>query len=137
MRESFTGTLKTRCPPSLLPLIDRAAAGKMMTASEYTRRAVIAQLEADGVEVQPRDAGGLYDLVGGRARYARIEDGQIVDMGYHDAKPDDGRTWLPVVHVDSEPFNIVRHWRLNPEARLDGDRVVVTYPVVSKSQEPT
>jgi hypothetical protein len=129
----------------------------MMTASEYTRRAVIAQLEADGVEVQPleadgvevqpleadgvevqpRDAGGLYDLVGGRARYARIEDGQIVDMGYHDAKPDDGRTWLPVVHVDSEPFNIVRHWRLNPEARLDGDRVVVTYPVVSKSQEPT
>jgi hypothetical protein len=85
-----------------------------------------------------RGAGTLYDRVEGRQRFARIDGDQIkvISIGYHDAKPEqEGRTWLPVVHVDSEPFDIALHWRLAPVYTIEADRVVCTYPVVVKSLE--
>jgi hypothetical protein len=82
-----------------------------------------------------RSAGTLYDRVEGRQRFARIEGDQIKGIGYHDAKPDDGNVYVPVVHVDSEPFDIARHWRQAPEYTLEADHVICTYPIIAKSWE--
>lgn len=46
----FTERVQIRCPPSLPPVIDRAAAKNLMTASEYVRRSVIERLRADGFD---------------------------------------------------------------------------------------
>src|SRR5882724_5179583 len=63
-----------------------------------------AWLEAGKRQSTSRSAGTLYDRVEGRQRFARIKDGEIVGLYYHEAKPEqDGYTWLPVVHEDSEP----------------------------------
>jgi hypothetical protein len=53
----FTDSLRVRCPPSLPPAIDTAAARNLMTASEYIRRSVIDRLRADGI-----DPSGLTSL---------------------------------------------------------------------------
>jgi hypothetical protein len=87
-----------------------------------------------------QDAGALYDTVEGRQRYALIEDDKLKSISYHDAKPEDGRGWLPVVHADSEPFDLLKHWRLAPTYSIVDiygklDRVVCTYPVVAKTAE--
>jgi hypothetical protein len=84
-----------------------------------------------------RSAGTLCDRdTEGRQRFARIKDGEIVGLYYHAEKPEqEGYAWLPVVHVDSEPFDIATHWRLTPIDTLEADRVVRTFPVVLKSLE--
>jgi hypothetical protein len=46
----FTERVLIRCPASLPPAIDRAAARHLMTASEYVRRSVIDRLKADGID---------------------------------------------------------------------------------------
>jgi hypothetical protein len=46
----FTDRMFIRCPASLPPAIDKAAAQNLMTASEYVRRSVIERLRADGVD---------------------------------------------------------------------------------------
>lgn len=87
-----------------------------------------------------RSAGTLYDRIEGRQRFARIDGDQIKGIGYHDAKPDDGNVYVPVVHQDSEPFGLATHWRLAPHYALVDvagvpDHVVCVYPVVPKSWE--
>jgi hypothetical protein len=84
-----------------------------------------------------RSAGALYDRdTEGRQRFARIKDGEIVGLYYHTEKPEqEGYVWLPVVHEDSEPFDIATQWRLAPHYALADDRVICTYPVVPKSLE--
>jgi hypothetical protein len=47
----FTERLLVRCPPSLPPAIDRAAAKNSITSSEYIRRSVIDRLKADGIDL--------------------------------------------------------------------------------------
>ena len=46
----FTERVLIRCPASLPPAIQRAAAKNLMTSSEYVRRSVIDRLKADGIE---------------------------------------------------------------------------------------
>jgi hypothetical protein len=88
-------------------------------------------------QIRPsRDAGSLYNVLSdGRSMFALVDDGQITDLTYHHSKPDDGRTWLPVVFEDSEAFDTSKHWRLPPVSRIDGDRVVRLFQVVPKSWE--
>jgi hypothetical protein len=79
-------------------------------------------------------AGSLYDSIDGRQCWALIKDGQISSRTYHDGKPEAavGERWLPVVHIDSEPFNFFKHWRLKPVCTIEQDKVVVCkYPVVA------
>jgi hypothetical protein len=52
----FTDRMFIRCPASLPPAIDKAAAQNLMTASEYVRRSVIERLRADGIEPAPAAA---------------------------------------------------------------------------------
>jgi len=87
-----------------------------------------------------RSAGTLYDRVEGLQRFARIDGDQIKGIGYHDAKPDDGNVYVPVIHEDSEPIDLATHWRLAPHYTLIyvagvPDHVICTYPVVAKSWE--
>lgn len=83
-----------------------------------------------------RSAGTLCDRnAEDRQRFARIDGDQIKGIGYHDAKPDDGNVWVPVIHEDSEPFNLATHWRLAPVYTIEADRVVCTYPIVAKGWE--
>lgn len=135
----YSDSLTIRCQPGITELVERAARKRGTKPSEWHRQAVLKALHLDGFDpaaIPARDAGALYDSVEGRQRYAMVEGGQIVFMSYHDAKPDqEGRVWLPVVHEDSEPFDIDRHWRLNPVTRIEADRVVVTYPVIPKTLE--
>jgi hypothetical protein len=46
----FTGNLQIRCPKTLPVAIEKAAAQRLMTASEYVRRSVIDRLKADGID---------------------------------------------------------------------------------------
>ena len=137
-------TLSVRIDPFISYLISEVADEQGINSSAWVRKAVRAALVADGVklnEMKPRDAGTLYDVMDGKQRWARIEGDQIKGMTYHDGKPDD-RIWVPVLHVDSEPFDVARHWRLPPHYALvfsdygvKPDRVICTYPVVVKSWE--
>jgi len=138
-RAAMANLLRARCPSTWTAHVDQVARAKGINASEYIRRAVADSLRADGVNLS-KSAGELYDvrieLGQPQQRYAWVEGDQIRDVSYYDAKPEqEGRTWLPVVHVDSEPFDIPRHWRLAPVFSIEADRVVCTYPVVPKSLE--
>jgi hypothetical protein len=46
----FTGNLQIRCPKVLPAAIEKAAARRLMTSSEYVRRSVIDSLKADGID---------------------------------------------------------------------------------------
>ena len=46
----MTRRVLVRCPASLPPAIDCAAAKHLMTSSEYVRRSVIDRLKADGID---------------------------------------------------------------------------------------
>jgi hypothetical protein len=46
----FTGNLQIRCPKVLPVAIEKAAAQRLMTSSEYVRRSVIDSLKADGID---------------------------------------------------------------------------------------
>jgi hypothetical protein len=47
----FTGNLQIRCPKVLPVAIEKAAAQRLMTSSEYVRRSVIERLKADGIDL--------------------------------------------------------------------------------------
>lgn len=129
----FPNLLQARCPQTLPPIIERAAQSQCMTASEYIRRSVVERLLLDGfkIDIEPQQyalvENGSLALVG-PANNRRIAIVTQLDEG-------DTRTWLPVENEDSEPFDPKRHWRLAPTYRVDGDRVVRTYPVIPKSLE--
>lgn len=132
----FEQLVQFRAPANLSAAIDQGAKQKCQSKSDYVRQSVIRQLETDGIGLTARDAGSLYDrLSDGSRRFALIVGDDIAGMSYHAEKPQDGRTWLPVSHVDSEPFDLLKHWRMTPVSRIDGDRVVVEYPVIAKSVE--
>jgi hypothetical protein len=46
----FTSNLQIRCPRILPVAIEKAAAQRLMTSSEYVRRSVIDSLKADGID---------------------------------------------------------------------------------------
>jgi len=52
-RESarLTSSLRIRCPSSLPAAVDAAAAQNLMTASQYIRESIIAQLKVDSIDL--------------------------------------------------------------------------------------
>lgn len=129
-----------RAPGSLSDAIGAAAGKHLQSKSEYIRRSVVERLEADGFDpgaIAPRDAGSLYNEVNGQRGWALVIGDNIKGMGYFAAKPADeqGGTWIPVEYEDSEPFDVMKHWRLPPLDRLEAGRVVRVYQVVPKSWE--
>lgn len=131
----FTSGVTFREEPHVLAAIEQDAQARGLNASTWLREAARESLRARGIDpaqIGARDAGALYDSLEGKKRYACIEAGAIKSMGYYETAPDG---WLPVVHEDSEPFDIVRHWRLAPVPRIEPDRVVMVYPVIVKSLE--
>lgn len=134
----FEQLVQFRVPTNMSAAIDHAAKQKCQSKSDYVRQSVVRQLEADGIAIPhaAADAGALYDrLADGRQRYALIVGDDIAGISYHDSKPEDGRNWIPVVHVDSEPFDLKHHWRLAPVFTIEAGQVVCTYPVVAKFLE--
>ena len=47
----FTSSLRIRCPSSLPAAVDAAAAQNLMTASQYIRESIIAQLKVDSIDL--------------------------------------------------------------------------------------
>jgi hypothetical protein len=47
----FTNRMFVRCPSVLPMAVERAAAQRLMTSSEYVRRSVIERLAADGIDL--------------------------------------------------------------------------------------
>lgn len=131
----YSDLLQVRCQPAMNDMVARAAKAKGTRPAEYVRQTLLAGLRADGFDPTARDAGSLYDVVEGKQRYALIVGDDIAGISYHDVKPEDGRTWLPVEHVDSEPFDAARHWRLAPVYTIEAGRVLCTYPIVPKALE--
>lgn len=132
----YSETLTLQVLPGFRSLIDKAAISAGAKSTEWARGTLAEALRAAGFDPTPKAspaAGALYDSVEGRQRFAWVEAGEIKAMSYSDEKPADD--WLPVVHVDSEPFDIALHWRLAPVLTIEPDRVVCTYPVVAKSLE--
>lgn len=75
-------------------------------------------------------------------QYAQIEGDDLVKFrgepvfrygnhGNHGNHGDDG-VWLPIVNMDSRPFDYAKDYRLKPFLVRDGDRVCRVYPVISK-----
>ncbi|MCW1990845.1 hypothetical protein [Bradyrhizobium diazoefficiens] len=61
--------------------------------------------------------------------------GEIITTSFRTSPEDRGR-WLPVEDEDTAPYDPATTWRLKPLAlRVDGDRVIRTWPVVPKCQE--
>jgi hypothetical protein len=46
--------------------------------------------------------------------------------------PDDGYEWLPIVNMDSRPFDYDKDYRLKPFFVRDGERVCRVYPIITK-----
>jgi hypothetical protein len=132
-----SGAMRVRMAPHLLEAISDAARQRGVTASAWLREAAttLARFEGTLPTIASRSAGELYDRdADGRQRWARIENGEIKSITHSDAKPD-SRAWVPIVHEDSEPFDIATQWRLKPHFVIDADRVICTFPVVPKSWE--
>lgn len=137
----FTDSVTVRMQEGATAFVQAKAREIGTKPAEITRQALLAGLKSIGFDpaaIPTRDAGTLYDSVEGRQRYAKVEGDQIKVVSYHDEHPGEG--WLPVVHVDSEPFDPAIHWRLAPiytvvDVYARPDRVVCTYPVVAKSLE--
>lgn len=69
-------------------------------------------------------------------QYCLVRNGELITTSFKPSKDEDGGEWLPIENEDNAPYNPELTWRLKPlPLRLDGDRVVRTYPVVAKSQE--
>ncbi|MBV9556356.1 MAG: hypothetical protein JO254_04710 [Pseudolabrys sp.] len=131
-----------RVSPEVDALISKAAEARGMKGAEWMRQAIASVLSVEGFDPRPAAspaAGALYDVLDGRKRYARIENGEITAVHYFAERPDNG-TWVPVYHEDAEPFDLATKWRLKPEftvVDVDGtpDHVVCRFPIVEKSLE--
>jgi hypothetical protein len=141
----YSDSVTVRCQPEITALVDRAAKARGTRPAEYIRQALLTGLRLDGFDpaaIAPRDAGSLYNVVEGKQAYALIAGDRIADIGYHATEPTLetfapglGDRVLPVEYVDSEPFDIAKHWRLPPIDRIEADRVVREFQVVPKSWE--
>lgn len=144
-RTDFPTLLQAKVPEQMGRAVEVAALARSTTVSEYIRTALGTLLRLDGMipePAEPRDAGTLYDTVDGKRCWALLKGNEIAVMSYYaiepkvsDYAPGRGDRVLPVYHVDSEPFNIITHWRLPPVNRVEADRVVQEYPIVPKSLE--
>jgi len=109
-------------------LLKVAAERKGLTVSAYLRSIADAALASEGFPV-------------GEQQYCLVKDGELLATSFKPSKSDIDRlggdaAWLPIENEDNAPFDPAKHWRLKPlPLRLDGDRVVRTYPVVVKSME--
>jgi hypothetical protein len=104
-------------------LLKAAAERKGLTVSAYLRSIADAALASEGFPVAEQ-------------QYCLVRDGELVLTSFKPSKDDQGGTWLPIENEDNQPFDPAQHWRLKPlPLRLDGDRVVRTYPVVAKTLE--
>ncbi|WP_456746489.1 hypothetical protein [Bradyrhizobium sp. USDA 4354] len=104
-------------------LLKAAAERKGLTVSAYLRSIADAALASEGFPV-------------GEQQYCLVKDGELLATSFKPAKDDRGGEWLPIENEDNQPFDPAKHWRMKPlPLRLDGDRVVRTYPVVLKSWE--
>lgn len=135
----YSEAFQVQVQPGFRSLIDKAALSTGQKPTEWARQALAEALRVAGFDPAPKPsltASELYDdptRHNGQTRWAWVEAGQITAIGWHDDKPADG--WLPVVHVDSEPFDSALHWRLSPVYSIEADKVVCTYPLVDKARE--
>lgn len=127
----YASQLTVRCLPEVAHGVDKAAAAKLMKPAEYIRRALVDRLQADGVLLPP----AAEELSRGQQYALVAPGGNVLATSFRIAADDRGQ-WLPIENEDMQPFDPAQHWRLKPLAlRVDGERVVRTYPVVAKSQE--
>jgi hypothetical protein len=111
-------------------MVKAAAERDFLNASQWLSRAVTAALEAKGFTVEPQQ----YALVSPAGELVHGTNGNVI-MTFL-PHPDDRGEWLPVENEDSEPFDPAKHWRGKPlPLRVDGERVVRTYPIVPKTME--
>ncbi|WOH66179.1 hypothetical protein [Bradyrhizobium sp. BWA-3-5] len=121
---TFEQLIQFRAPANLSKAIDRAASQRCQSKSDYIRQALVDRLHADG--------GSPL----GEQQYCLVIDGELIATSFRPTKDDRGGVWLPIENEDNQPFDPALHWRLKPlPLRLDGDRVVRTYPVIAKCQE--
>lgn len=140
--EPFTSSIRAMAPKSLVEAVERAAAAKLTTPSEYTRQAVLAALNADGIV--PGVRANLAP-----AQWALVCDGELV-VGPHgcpittvdptapvqtaNAAANERGEWWPIANEDTDPFDAARHYRLTPlPLRVDGARVVRTFQIVERA----
>lgn len=76
-----------------------------------------------------------YALVSGD-QIITDRNGEMVISGYESARPvgysaayPEGCRWLPIENVDSQPFELARHWRDAPRYVIGDDRVQRIYDV--------
>lgn len=150
----YTALIQARCTPAHLAQVNRAAKARGMIHAQYVRLAVGKLMQLDGFDdpeaaeaEQPRDAGSLYNVIGGQRCYALVSGGRVLvvtsrldavpdlfDANHYPAgyAPSGGDRWVPITFEDSQPFDIERHYREAPAYRIDADKVVRVYQVVDQ-----
>lgn len=136
---TFEQLVQFRAPASLSKAIDRAASQRSQSKSDYIRQALVDRLQADG--------GSTV----GEQQYCLVKDGELVtgprgklvttfklipinENTIFEGVPTDA-LWLPIENEDTELFDPEKHYRMKHlPLRLDGDRVVRTFPIVSKER---
>lgn len=134
--KSYSGLVQVRVPEQLPDMIATAADRKCTTTSEYVRRAIITQLESDGVDVSTGQhvAPGVTVWIDQPYVAYALVDGEAVYEGQLEAVSEgDKRTWLPIFHADAQPFDPRTMYREKPYLKRDGDRVLRIYPIRLKS----
>lgn len=68
-------------------------------------------------------------------QYALVDGDDVVDVGGPSPFPEeDGREWLPVLSIDTEPFDLKKHYRTGPHFERFCDVVLRIYTVVEKAE---
>lgn len=149
---AYSSLIQAKHDPGVASQIERAARAQGTTISEWSRQAHRTALQLQGYDpapIVPHDAGTLYDSQNGKGCYALVSAGRVLgvvnyadrpdlaDVNHHPAGyvPADGDAWLPIMHLDSEPFDPSLHWRLPHIEHVQADRLVREFPVVPKSWE--
>ncbi|MCK1625920.1 hypothetical protein IVA98_22685 [Bradyrhizobium sp. 160] len=120
----FEQLIQFRAPASLSKAIDRAAGQRCQSKSDYIRQALLNRVRAE------------QDFPVANQQYCLVRNGELISTSFKPSEDPEGGEWLPIENEDNQPFDPALHWRLKPlPLRLDGDRVVRTYPVIAKCQE--
>lgn len=138
LKHGYPGLVQVRVPERVPAMIAATADRKCTTPSEYVRRAIVAQLTLDGVDLStgapatPALSLWLEQPAEGK-QFALVDGDIVVDYALDGAPVGDKRTWLPLVFADSQPFDPGTMYRETPYLKRDGDRVLRIYPIRLKS----
>ncbi len=132
----YSDILHVRCQPAMTAMVAMAAQGQgtqpaagIFARPSWSDCARMVSISPLPMPAHWRQAGRRGALCARFERAGRCGDQagakpDLADSSFHPAGyvPRDGDAWLPIYHVDSEPFDAAIHWRLPYVTRVEADK---------------